>query len=133
LPLAVIGVLAGLLITQQPLSFPSFLGIVGLAGIAVNDAIILIDRINVNRTIYRIPFYEAIMTAGQERLQPIILTTVTTIAGVLPLTLSDPFWAPFGVSLMFGITSATLLTLVIIPAMYVGFERKHAIKAGEQL
>lgn len=124
LPLALIGVLPGLTITSQPLSFPAFIGIVALLGIVVNDAIILIDQINVNR---RNGFskQEAILKGGRARLQPIILTTVTTVAGILPLTLSDEVWGPLGFTIIFGLMFATVLTLVVIPVLYNAYGEKE--------
>ncbi|MDF2379183.1 MAG: efflux RND transporter permease subunit [Candidatus Gracilibacteria bacterium] len=117
LPLALIGVLPGLTITGQPLSFPAFIGIVALLGIVVNDAIILIDQINTNRR-NGIPKKEAILKGGRSRLQPILLTTITTVAGILPLTLSDEVWGPLGFTIIFGLMFATVLTLMVIPILY---------------
>lgn len=118
LPLALIGVLPGLMITGQDLSFPAFIGIVALSGVVVNDAIILMDRINNNRR-KGLEKKEAIINAGKARLQPILLTTITTIAGILPLTLSDPIWGALGFSIIFGLLMATILTLVVVPMMYL--------------
>lgn len=120
LPLALIGVLPGLAITGQPLSFPAFIGIVALLGIVVNDAIILIDQININRR-NGMPREVAILEAGRSRLQPILLTTITTVAGILPLTLSDPVWGPLGFTIIFGLMFATVLTLAVIPIVYLAY------------
>jgi len=119
LPLALIGVFLGLAIVQLPISFPAFIGIVALSGVVVNDAIILIDRINNNRKERGYTKYEAIVEAGRSRMQPILLTTVTTVAGILPLTLSDPIWSGLGASIIFGLIFATLLTLIVIPILYL--------------
>ncbi len=119
LPLALIGVFMGLAIVQLPISFPAFIGIVALSGVVVNDAIILIDRINSNRKDRGLSKYEAIVEAGRSRMQPILLTTITTVAGILPLTLSDPIWSGLGASIIFGLIFATLLTLIVIPILYL--------------
>ena len=117
LPLAVIGVILGFLILQMPFSFPAFLGIVSLAGIAVNDAIVLIDRVNKNikSGLKKIP---ALVEAGQMRMQPIFLTSITTIAGVFPLIFANEIWRPFSLALIFGLIFSTVLTLVIVPVMF---------------
>lgn len=120
-PMSLIGVIPGLMITGNPISFPAFLGIVGLAGIVVNDAIILIDKMNVNQKRYT-SLFEAIVEAAKSRVQPVILTTLTTIFGILPLALSDPFWSPLGTAIMYGIAVATFLTLGIVPIMNYGLQ-----------
>ena len=128
LPLAMIGVFFGLSILRLEFSLPAFIGIVGLAGIVVNDAIILIDKINQNIYSDKMPLYTAILEASQSRMQPIFLTTITTVAGILPLGLSDPMWAGLAFSIVFGLTFATFLTLVMVPIMYVSLEGKRVAK-----
>lgn len=123
LPMALIGVFPGLLLVGLPLSFSAFLGVVALAGVVVNDAIVLIDRINNNRK-NGIEKKEAISEAVNARLQPIIMTTITTIVGILPLTLTNDFWAGLGYALIFGLFAATFLTLFIVPVLYQIIERK---------
>jgi len=120
IPLALIGVFFGLSAVMLPLSFPAFIGIVALAGIVVNNAIILIDRINKN-ILEGMTKEEAISSAGASRFQPILLTSITTVAGILPLALSDPGWGPLGFSIIFGLLFSTLLTLLVIPACYQRF------------
>jgi len=124
LPFALIGVLPGLTITNQPLSFPAFIGIVALVGIVVNDAIILIDQINNNRR-DGMERKEAVVQGTLSRLQPIMLTTITTVFGILPLTLSDPVWGPLGFSIIFGLIFATVLTLMVVPSLYYRFAEKE--------
>lgn len=124
IPLALIGVFPGLSIVNLPLSFPAIIGIVALAGIVVNNAIILVDRINENR--YRgSTKAEAIIEAGRSRLQPIILTTITTVLGILPLALNDPTWGPLGFAIIFGLVFSTVLTLFVIPLLYFAFGEKN--------
>lgn len=117
LPLALIAVFPGLAIMGQTLSFPSFIGIVALSGVVVNDAIMLMDKIIRNRK-DGMEMDAAIVDAGRSRLQPILLTTITTVAGILPLTLSDPIWGPLGFAIIFGLSFATVLTLCVIPMLY---------------
>ena len=124
IPLAMIGVFGGLALTRQPLSFPGFIGVVALAGVVVNNAIILIDSINNNRRAGRaIP--EAVKESAKSRLQPIILTTITTVAGMLPLAVSDPTWAPLAYSIIFGLSFSTILTLFVVPILYVKFAERE--------
>lgn len=128
LPLAFIGVIFGTFIFNMPFGFPTFLGVVALVGIVVNDAIVLIDRINFNRSSRRMDMNTAIAEAGEARLQPIILTTTTTVLGVVPLAFADEFWRGLSVAIGSGIIFATSLTLFIIPLLYQKFETKKAKK-----
>ncbi|PIS04720.1 MAG: AcrB/AcrD/AcrF family protein, partial [Candidatus Buchananbacteria bacterium CG10_big_fil_rev_8_21_14_0_10_42_9] len=133
LPLAMIGVVVGLLLLGLPFGFATFLGIVSLAGIVVNDAIVLIDRINTNINKRHMRLEVAIAEAGQARLQPILLTTITTIIGVTPLAFTDEFWRGLSVAVGFGIAFATILTLFVIPIWYYWLERKRIRKAQAEL
>ena len=92
----------------------------------VNDAIVLIDRINKNIK-KGIPKIEAIIQSGGERLQPIILTTITTSLGVLPLAFANELWADLAWSIAFGISFATVLTLVMVPIFYNALESEKEI------
>lgn len=121
IPLALIGVLPGLVFVGQPLSFPGIIGLVALSGIVVNNAIILIDQINKNRK--KLDKFGAIVEACQSRFQPIILTTITTVAGILPLALSEGIWGPLGFAIIFGLLFSTVLTLVVVPVLYERFTR----------
>ncbi len=125
LPLALIGVFPGLYLIGLNLSFPAFLGVVALSGIVVNDAIILIDRINKNRQ-KGIEFKEAIAEGAKSRLQPIIMTSITTIMGIIPLALSNEFWEGLGFTIIFGLLFSTILMLIVIPIFYYLFEYKRA-------
>lgn len=128
LPLAIIGVFPGLMFIGLKFSFPAFLGIVALSGVVVNDAIILIDKINQNRR-EKVEFKEAIAEAAKSRLQPIIITSLTTIVGILPLALSNEFWAGLGFTLIFGLSVSTLLTLIVVPVFYYLFEKRAILPA----
>ncbi|MBI4235256.1 efflux RND transporter permease subunit [Candidatus Peregrinibacteria bacterium] len=125
LPMALIGVLPGLFLVNLQLSFPAFLGIVALAGIVVNDAIVLIDSINENIK-NGIEFNKAICESASSRLQPIIMTSITTILGILPLVFTNEFWAGLGYALIFGLMASTFLTLLVVPVLYYMFEKKKA-------
>lgn len=120
-PLALIGVMPGLAFTGHHFGFVSFVGVVALVGIAVNDAIVLVDYINYLRE-SGYEMKEAIIETGITRFLPVLATTITTAGGILPLTLKDPFFAPMGIALISGLCMATVLTLVIIPTMYSLFE-----------
>ncbi len=119
LPLAIIGVVFGLLVLRLPFSFTAFLGIVALSGIVVNDAIVLIDKINKNIA-YGMEMIPAIIEGGKARMQPILLTTLTTVAGVFPLIFASELWIGLSVAVIFGLSFGSLLTLVIIPILYQG-------------
>lgn len=141
--LSLIGVLLGLIITRTPFGLMTFIGVISLAGIVVNNNIVLIDYIMQlrNRGIEK---QKAIVEGGATRLRPVLLTALTTVLGLIPLTFGinidfvglltdfDPnfqfgsqntqFWGPMGTSIISGLTFATFLTLVIVPVMYSVFD-----------
>ena len=120
-PMALIGVMPGHIITGHNFGFVSFIGVVALVGIAVNDAIVLVDYINyLRKNGYEL--YDAVKETGMTRFMPVMATTITTAGGILPITLKQPFFAPLGYSLIFGLGMATILTLVVIPVLYVMLE-----------
>jgi multidrug efflux pump subunit AcrB len=123
LPLAIPGVILGLTLLMQPFSFPAFIGIVALAGIVVNDAIVLIDKIN-KEIANGVEFIEAIIDAGVSRMQPIFLTSLTTIAGILPLYFANEVWRGLSITVAAGLALATVLTLIVVPVMYASICRK---------
>lgn len=123
LPMAFIGVIWGLIITGNEFGFYAFMGLVALIGIAVNDAIVLIDYINYLR-LEGMSVSEAIMEAGKTRFNPVLATTLTTISGVLPLAFKEAYYAQFSFALIFGLMVTTLLTLIFIPTIYSLFNRK---------
>ncbi len=124
LPLAIIGVIIGLNLFRLPFSFPAFIGIVSLAGISVNDAIVLIDRIN-NNIKDGMEYTESIIEAGAARMQPIFLTSLTTIAGIFPLVFASELWQGLSVAIIFGLIFSTVLTLFMVPLIYYGLCRKE--------
>ena len=122
IPLGLIGVVAGLIIAQSYFGFMTLLGIVGLAGIVINNAIVIIDRIGVEIDQYGLDPPRAIVGAAQRRLRPILLTTVTTVVGLIPLWIGGgPIWEPMAVSIIFGLLFATVLTLGVVPILYSVF------------
>ncbi len=127
-PMALIGVMPGLLITGNNFDFFAFVGLVSLVGIAVNDAIVLIDYINYLRS-HGQSLEDAIITTGKTRFMPVMATTLTTIGGILPITINRPFFQSMGVAIISGLMIATILTLVIVPVVYSMFEdRKSKVK-----
>jgi len=117
-PLAAIGVIPGLILSGQPFSFTAMLGVVALVGIVVNNAIVLIDVIETNRR-EGLTIEQAITGAVARRTRPILLTTATTIAGLLPLTFTQStLWPPMAWAIISGLLASTLLTLLVIPAVY---------------
>jgi len=116
-PMAIIGVIWGLVITSNDFGFYSFMGLVALVGIAVNDAIVLIDYMNYLRA-NGSSLNEAVKEATLTRFNPVLATTMTTIGGVLPLAFKEVYYAEFSFSLIFGLLVTTILTLVFIPIMY---------------
>lgn len=136
-PLAGAGAILGLWLTDTRLSVIVFIGLIMLAGIVVNNAIVLIDRINQLRA-EAMPLQEAIIAAGQSRLRPVLMTTLTTVLGLLPLALGtgegSEIRAPMAITVIFGLSLATLLTLVFIPVLYsLQGERRQPVTAEEAL
>ena len=123
IPFSLTGVLLGFWISGTPISFPSMIGIVALAGIIVNDAIILIDKINHYIKAEGREIKEACIEAGKERAQPIAITSITTILGLLPLAFSDPIWEGLGFAIIYGMVFSTILTLLLVPCLLIFFER----------
>lgn len=126
-PFAIIGVIFGLIATGNSLGFYAMFGIVALVGIAVNDAIVLIDYANYLRA-EGMERREAVAEAIRTRFQPVLATSLTTIGGVLPLALYNETFSQLGYALIFGLVASTVLTLLIIPIMYYNFD-----SAGEKL
>ena len=117
IPLILIGIPFGLLATGQPLSFFGTLGIISLSGIIINNAIVLIDQIDIEREM--LPLREAVVAASQKRLRPILLTSATTVLGLAPMAIAGgALWQPMAVLMMSGLAVASLLTLFFVPAGY---------------
>lgn len=116
-PLALIGTLIGLALTGNNLGFYSLFGIVSLVGIAVNDAIVLVDYTNYLRN-QGMDRNKAIVEAVKTRFNPVLATSITTIGGVLPISVADPALGQLGYALIFGLVASTALTLMVIPIVY---------------
>lgn len=138
IPLGIIGVVVGLLVTGTTLSVPTIMGTIILLGVVVNDAIVMIDYINQLRQ-RGMDASKAIVDGAAVRLRPILITTMTTVLGILPLSFSTSegaeIRAPIGIAIGFGLTFATLLTLFVIPAIYsivgrISFKAKHHSRAN---
>ncbi len=124
IPLALIGVVIGLIVTKQAFGFMSMLGVISLAGIVINNAIVLIDRFKIEIEENGLPPARAIIEACQQRLRPILLTTLTTVGGMIPLWMGGgPLWESMAVTIIFGIIFATALTLGVVPLLYSLFFR----------
>ena len=117
-PFALIGVFAGFFLAWIPMSFVAFIGIISLVGIAVNDAIVLIETMNIHRR-NGLSVKEAASRGAGDRLRPIISTTLTTTVGLTPLALSNPMWMPLCAAIIFGLLASTLICLFVIPCLYL--------------
>ncbi|MEM9664429.1 MAG: efflux RND transporter permease subunit [Bacteroidota bacterium] len=119
IPLSMIGVVFGLLVTGESFGFMALLGLIALAGIVINNAIVLIDRIQIEIDENGHPPARAILESAQRRLRPILLTTATTAGGLVPLWLGGgPLFEAMAVTILFGLLFATVLTLGVVPALY---------------
>jgi hydrophobe/amphiphile efflux-1 (HAE1) family protein len=132
IPLSLIGVGVGLWLTQTPLSAPVLLGVILLAGIVVNNAILLVEYVEEYRRERGDDLEKAVIDAGTVRLRPIIMTTLTTMFGMMPLALGlgqgSELMRPLAIAVVSGLFFSTALTLFVIPAAYVVFQR-----GGERL
>jgi len=126
IPFGIIGVIIAFALHGEPLGFIGMLGVVGLAGVVVNDSLVLVDHVNQlrherpNETVF-----DLIVEGAANRLRPVLLTTLTTLSGLLPLAYgiggSDPYMAPMALALGYGLLFATPLTLVLVPCLYMAF------------
>jgi multidrug efflux pump subunit AcrB len=125
IPLASIGAVFGHLVMGRGISMMSLIGLLALSGIVVNDSLILVDRINTLRGTGA-GFVETLVRAGHERFRPIVLTSITTMLGLSPLTFfatgQARFLQPMAISIFFGLTFSTLLVLVVVPCAYAALE-----------
>ncbi len=129
-PLSLIGVLDGLALTGQPVSFTSLLGIIALGGVIINHAIILMD--SMIHQLHAHPdksLVDIVVDSSATRLRPIVLTTITTVVGMIPLALSNATWGPLAYAVMFGLTFAICLTLVLVPVLFFRYHTRMRAKA----
>ena len=126
IPLAGIGIVGALLLTGTPFSLQAFMGVIVLGGLVVNNAILLVDYTNILRRRDGVPLREAVARAGRTRLRPILMTTTTTLLGMLPMALGlgegSELQAPLARVIIGGLLSSTLVTLIVVPVVYTLFE-----------
>jgi len=126
IPFVTLGVMVGLLVSNNPLTFVTLIGLLTLTGIVVNDSLVLIDFINRYRREHPKELYKAVVRACHVRLRPIMLTSLTTIFGLAPMAFGlggkSIFWAPLATAIMWGLGFSTLLILSMVPAYYAILE-----------
>jgi multidrug efflux pump subunit AcrB len=118
-PLSLIGVVAGLLLLNQPFGFMALLGLMSLSGMLIKNAIVLIDQIDLNIR-EGMDRMDAVLESGVSRLQPVMMAALTTMMGMLPL-FGDAFFVAMAVTIVFGLGFASILTLVFVPVLYATF------------
>ena len=129
IPYSLIGVLLGLTFTGLSLSFTSMLGVIALSGVIINHSIILMDSMIFHKASSGdTDLLHTVAEAATSRLRPIFLTTVTTVIGMIPLSRISDFWSPLAFSIMFGLTFAMILTLIMVPTLYYRAELKKQNK-----
>jgi len=130
IPFGAIGIIVGFFLHGQPLSFMSMMGFVALTGVVVNDSLVI--AVFIQRLVEKgKPWREAVITGGKRRLRAVLLTTITTVVGLLPTAYGwggfDPFVAPMALALSWGLIFSTGITLLSIPAAFgIGMDVKHA-------
>ena len=118
IPFALIGTLLGFFLLQLSFSFPAMIGVIALVGIVVNDAIVMVETMNERRK-EGLDVRHAAAAGASDRLRPILTTSITTIIGLIPLALSDAQWFPLCMAIIFGLMSATLIALLVVPGLYL--------------
>ena len=131
-PFGLIGVILAFAVHGEAIGFLAMLGVIGLVGIVVNDSLILVNLFNrMRETEPDIPVSTAVVNATKHRLRPILLTSVTTVAGLLPMAYgaggSDPFSAPMALAMGYGILFATPLTLILLPCLLLVLDDARAL------
>lgn len=131
-PFAISGVILAFLITGSTLNMMSFVGIIMLVGIVVKNGIVLVDYINLNRG-RGMGVIQSVVQGGKSRLRPVIMTSLTTILGMLPLALTtsegSEMWKPMAITVIGGLTISTLFTLIIVPTVYASFAGRGVKKS----
>ncbi|MGQ0561959.1 MAG: efflux RND transporter permease subunit, partial [Gemmatimonadota bacterium] len=127
-PMALIGVFVLFWLTKASFTREAYVGVIMMSGIVVNSAILLIDHVNQLRRVQGLELEEALVRGAAERVRPILMTTVTTVAGLLPLVLFSEsadanIWNAMGFALIGGLSASTILVLFVTPALYLLFER----------
>ena len=130
IPLSISGVFIMFALFQIPLSFPALIGILALFGIVVKNSILIVDKILINQAT-GMEFGESVADAAASRLEPIALTSLCTIAGLIPITVSDPLWRGLGGAIIAGLTFSGTIMLFFIPVVYYLIynpHRKHPVR-----
>ena len=123
LPFSIIGITAGLLLTDQPFGFMALLGAMSLMGMLIKNAVVLLDQIDIEIREGKNP-YHAVVDSSVSRMRPVTMASLTTVVGMFPL-LTDPLFNTMAITIMFGLSFATVLTLFVVPVLYVIFFRIH--------
>ena len=121
-PFVFCGITPALLLTGQPLTFMAIIGMIGLIGMMVKNAIVLVDEVNRLQTEDGVPAYTAVVEATVSRVRPVLMASLTTIVGMVPLV-SDPMYGSMAVLIMGGLTVGTLITLLLLPLFYTALFR----------
>jgi multidrug efflux pump subunit AcrB len=117
IPLSIPGVFYVFALTGTPLSFPALIGILALFGIVVTHAIVVIEKINDNRK-HGMGLHDSLVDAAGSRLEPVLLTSLTTIVGLIPITLSNPLWRGLGGAIIAGLLFSGAIKLLFVPVVY---------------
>jgi multidrug efflux pump subunit AcrB len=129
-PLALIGVSAGLLLFDAPFSFMALLGLLSLSGMVIKNGIVLVDQINLELSEGK-PAYFALVDSCVSRVRPVMMAAITTMLGMIPL-IPDAFFGSMAITIIFGLGFASLLTLIVLPVMYsLVFNIKATITGGQ--
>lgn len=126
-PFVLCGIVPALLITDTPFTFLAILGLMGLVGMMIKNAIVLVDEINVLNTVQKWELYPAIVHATISRVRPVLLASLTTVAGMLPLV-TDPMYGPLAVTVIGGLLIGTLVTLLFLPVLYSLFFKVNPVQ-----
>ncbi|EDM67726.1 hypothetical transporter, AcrB/D/F family [Moritella sp. PE36] len=115
-PLALIGVVSGLLLFDAPFSFMALLGLLSLTGMIIKNGIVLVDQINLELSQGKTP-YAAVVDSSVSRVRPVLMAAITTMLGMIPL-LSNAFFSSMAITIIFGLGFASILTLIVLPVTY---------------
>lgn len=133
-PFVLCGIVPALLLTETPFTFLAILGLMGLVGMMMKNAIVLVDEIDVLTVRQRLDLFPAIVRATLSRVRPVLLASLTTVAGMLPLV-SDPMYGPLAVTVIGGLIIGTVVTLLFLPVLYslfFGARSPQPVKSGEE-